>query len=170
VDYQKSYIYIYIINVSDEKMCILSNIFGCQIGSFPFTYLGLPLKTTKPRIEDFLRPGAAAENWKETSLNFKLTYPGGRLEMVNSMLSALLTFFMGKIKLPPTVIDQIDKYRKHCLLRGADLNAKKPPQATWSLATRPKKGGGLGILNLKTQNDALLLKNLHKFYNKVNCP
>jgi hypothetical protein len=64
VDYQKSYIYIYIyiINVSDEKMCILSNIFGCQIGSFPFTYLGLPLETTKPRIEDFLRPGAGAEN------------------------------------------------------------------------------------------------------------
>ena len=31
----------------------------------------------------------------------------------------------------------------------------------------PKEEGGLGVLNLKTENEALLLKNLHKFYNKV---
>jgi hypothetical protein len=46
----------------------------------------------------------------------------------------------------------------------------KTPLAAWSLATRPKKEGGLGILNLQTQNDAHLLKNLHKFYNKIECP
>jgi hypothetical protein len=28
----------------------------------------------------------------------------------------------------------------------------------------------LGILNLKTQNDALLLKNMHKFFNRQDCP
>jgi hypothetical protein len=27
-----------------------------------------------------------------------------------------------------------------------------------------------GVLNLKTHNEALLLKNLHKFYNKINIP
>jgi hypothetical protein len=68
------------------------------------------------------------------------------------------------------VIEQIDKYRKHCVWRGSDLNAKNPPLAAWSLATKPKKEGGLGILNLKCQNDALLLKNLHKFFNEADCP
>jgi hypothetical protein len=34
----------------------------------------------------------------------------------------------------------------------------------------PKKEGGLGVLHLETHNEALLLKNLHKFYNKVNIP
>lgn len=34
----------------------------------------------------------------------------------------------------------------------------------------PKKKGGLGIINLKTQNETLLLKNLHKFFNKVDTP
>jgi hypothetical protein len=48
---------------------------------------------------------------------------------------------MGKIKIPPIVIKQIDKYRKHCMWRGADLNARKPPLAAWKLATRPKKEG-----------------------------
>jgi hypothetical protein len=34
----------------------------------------------------------------------------------------------------------------------------------------PKKSGGLGVLNLKIQNEGLLLKYLHKFYNRVDTP
>lgn len=30
----------------------------------------------------------------------------------------------------------------------------------------PKQEGGLGVINLKKHNEALLLKNLKKFYNK----
>jgi len=40
------------INVSHEDMQILAGTFGYQIGTFPFTYLGLLMGTTKPRIED----------------------------------------------------------------------------------------------------------------------
>jgi hypothetical protein len=43
----------YPINVSPEKMKILSRTFNCQIGSMPFTYLGLPLGLSKPRIQHF---------------------------------------------------------------------------------------------------------------------
>jgi hypothetical protein len=38
------------------------------------------------------------------------------------------------------------------------------------MVTLPKKKGGLGALNLYVQNDALLLKHLHKFYAKKNIP
>jgi hypothetical protein len=38
------------------------------------------------------------------------------------------------------------------------------------LGTKHKKEGGLGIINLKCQNNAPLLKNLHNFFNKANCP
>jgi hypothetical protein len=55
---------------------------------------------------------------------------------------------MGVIKLPPTIIRMIEKYRKHCMWRGPELNAKKPPLAIWNLATKLKKEGGLGIINL----------------------
>jgi hypothetical protein len=30
--------------------------------------------------------------------------------------------------------------------------------------------GGLGVIKLRVQNEALLLKNLHKFFNKANLP
>jgi hypothetical protein len=35
---------------------------------------------------------------------------------------------------------------------------------------QPKEKGGLGVINLRLQNDALLLKQLDKFYNKVDTP
>jgi hypothetical protein len=42
------------INVLHEDMVILAEEFGCQIGSMPFTYLGHPLGTTKPQIQDLM--------------------------------------------------------------------------------------------------------------------
>lgn len=33
-----------------------------------------------------------------------------------------------------------------------------------------KEEEGLGVLNLRTQNEALLLKNLHKFSNREDIP
>jgi hypothetical protein len=64
----------------------------------------------------------------------------------------------------------IDRLRRHCLWRGADLNAKKPPQVAWSSVCRPKHQGGLGVINLSLQNQALLMKNLHKFFNRAATP
>jgi hypothetical protein len=77
---------------------------------------------------------------------------------------------MCTFKLQKTVIEQIDKYRKHCLWRGADQSSTKPAKAAWPLVCKEKKEGGLGVLNLRTQNEALLLKYLHKFLNKEDLP
>jgi hypothetical protein len=40
--------------------------------------------------------------------------------------------------------------------------------ASWKWITRPKLEGGLGVIKLRTHNDALLMKLLHKIYNKLN--
>jgi len=39
-------------NIPLNKLQDLAAVFGCQIGSMPFTYLGLPMGTTKPKMED----------------------------------------------------------------------------------------------------------------------
>jgi hypothetical protein len=36
------------------------------------------------------------------------------------------------------------------------------------MVCQPKEEGGLGVLNLQTHNEALLLKHFHKFYNKID--
>jgi hypothetical protein len=54
VNYHKSNIYP--INVTDQKMEILTNTFHCKIGSLPFTYLGLPLGIQIPKLGAFSTP------------------------------------------------------------------------------------------------------------------
>ena len=38
------------------------------------------------------------------------------------------------------------------------------------MVTKSKEEGGLGVLDFKTQNEAMLLKNFHKFYNRADIP
>jgi hypothetical protein len=38
------------------------------------------------------------------------------------------------------------------------------------MVTKPKGKGGLGVLNLRLQNDVLLMKNLDKFFNRADLP
>jgi len=111
------------INLSNEKLNHLARTFGCATGSFPFTYLGLPMGLSRPKVDDFL----PLINKYERRLNYVSPFlsQAGRLEITNSVLTALLTFTMCSIALQKTVIKQIDKYMKNCLWRGAEENARK---------------------------------------------
>lgn len=74
---------------------------------------------------------------------------------------------MCTFKLWSIFIEQIDKYHKHYLWRGAYLNDKTAPKVAWPMVCTPKEEGGLEVLNSRIQNQALLLKNLYKFFNKL---
>jgi hypothetical protein len=156
------------INVSEEKINELADSFGCSIASMPFTYLGLPMGTTKPRIAD-LTPLMDRVERRLTACSSLLSY-SGRLEMINSILTPTVTYAMCSIKLPIWVIENIDRIRKQCLWRGNDATKKGGNLAAWSMVQKPKRKGGLGVLNLRLKNDALLLKQLHKFYSNKETP
>jgi hypothetical protein len=96
--------------------------------------------TIKPKVEEFLPLVQRIERRLIATSNF-LTQ-ASRLEMVDSILSALPTFYMGKIKIPPIVIKQIDKYRKHCTWRGSDLNAKKNTISCMEACYKTKEARG----------------------------
>jgi hypothetical protein len=51
VNYDKSFLVP--INLENDKAQHLANTLGCQVGSLPFTYIGLPLGTTRPYVEEF---------------------------------------------------------------------------------------------------------------------
>jgi hypothetical protein len=136
VNYQKSNIYP--LNVDLTKMEIIARTFDCQIGNYLFTYLGLPMGPYKPKTDEFL-PLVQRIERRLLSTSMFLNH-AGRLVMVNSVLSALPTFYK-----------QIDKYRKHYIRRGVDMNARKPPLGAWNLATNPREMGALvsSICHLK---------------------
>jgi hypothetical protein len=98
------------INVLESRIMHLANTFGCSVGSMPFTYLGLPLGTTKPFLQEFSPMLTRIENRLSVVSKF-LSYHG-RLTLVNSVMTALPTFYMCTLQLPPQIIKQIDSYRK----------------------------------------------------------
>jgi hypothetical protein len=156
------------LNIPEHSLVSLATSFNCAKGSLPFTYLGLPLGTTKPRIEDFLPLVSKCERRLHATSLF--LSQAGSLLMTNAVFTSIPMFQMGTFLLPKTVLEQIDKYRKHCLWRGSNVNDKRPPKAAGHMVCLPKEEGGLGVINLKTHNEALLLKNLHKFFNKSDIP
>lgn len=156
------------VNVPEDKMKILAATFSCQIGSMPFTYLGLPLGTTKPKIEEFA-PLLDRVERKLTACSTFLSY-SGRLEYVNIVISPTVNYAMCTLKLHKGVIEEVDRIRKQCLWRGNSNKKRGGNLVAWPMVQRPKMKGGVGIKNLYLQNDALLMKQLHKFYSKEDVP
>jgi hypothetical protein len=139
-----------------------------KIGSVPFTYLGLSMGTMHPKIQHCLSLICIVQ--KRLSSILRLLSIGRKLEMVNVVLSSLPSYYMSIIKLSSGAINQINKFRRTYLWKGLELSSSKPSLASWKMIQRPKAMGGLGIINLKHQNDALLLKHLYNFYNKDSIP
>lgn len=78
---------------------------------------------------------------------------------------------MCTLKFPPKLIEYLDKIRRRCLWRKKmDQGETCNSLAAWDLVSRPKKHGGLGVLDIKVQNTGLLMKFLHSFYNKKDTP
>jgi hypothetical protein len=50
------------------------------------------------------------------------------------------------------------------------VQSRGPALVAWEKICRPKNQGGLGVLDLTTQTEVLLLKNLHKFFNRHDIP
>jgi hypothetical protein len=86
--------------------------------------------------------------------------------LVNSVLSSSPTYIMCSMAVPIIVHEYFDGARRHYMWRNLDSNAKSKPLVAWKKCTEPKRKGELGIINLRSQNRALLIKHLDKFYKK----
>lgn len=144
------------INVSTEKMTHLAQTFRCTIGTMPFTYLGLPMGTTKPRMEE-LTPLMDRVERRLSGCATWLSY-SGRLQMINLAITPIVTYTLYTITLPRGVIENIDSIRKQCLWRGNSEKKKGGNLVAWETVQKPKEKGGLGVINLRLQNGALLMK------------
>ncbi|KAJ3685489.1 hypothetical protein LUZ61_014653 [Rhynchospora tenuis] len=87
---------------------------------------------------------------------------GRTTDLVKSVLTALPLHYMQVIKLPAWLIEQLDKIRRSFFWKGKDKCLGGHCLVNWAKCCIPKKCGGLGVLNLSSQNDALLLRWLWK--------
>lgn len=129
-----------------------------------FTYLWLPLGTTKPSVQDFT-PLLSRIEGRFSGINRFLSYHG-RLILVISVffaLPALCRYYLHRssnrlIDIESTVFG-VHEYKQEGYLFSR-----------LETSCRPEEEGGLGIIDQKTENTTLLLKHLDKFYNNVDLP
>jgi hypothetical protein len=87
----------------------------------------------------------------------------GRLELTNSCLSSLPMFAMGIFLLPDTSHGRMDSTRARFFWEGVGPK-RKYHMVDWATVCKPKEFGGMGILNTKVMNIALMLKWIWKLY------
>src|SRR5512141_1681720 len=86
------------------------DIFGCKFGTFPFKYLGIPMHFRKLSNKDWKlieeRIEKKFSSWKGKHLSV-----GGRLVLINSVLSSLVMLMISFFEIPKGVLQKIDYYR-----------------------------------------------------------
>ncbi|XP_073355272.1 uncharacterized protein [Aegilops tauschii subsp. strangulata] len=87
------------INTPEDKCNELADIFGCVTACMPFTYLGLPLGTTKPSVLD-MTPWVCKAEGRITAAMSLMSY-AGKLALVNSLVTSIAIYPMGVLRLPP---------------------------------------------------------------------
>lgn len=131
--------------------------FRCRIGKFPFTYLGLPLQPQglKSQDWDYLveKLNKRLQGWKENMLSI-----GGRSTLINSVLSSIPLYTLSIYRVHVGVINKIDKIRRRFLWQGTTIGRKKYSLVNWYKVCLSKEYGGLGILDFRQMNTALLHK------------
>ncbi|GKV26308.1 hypothetical protein SLEP1_g35639 [Rubroshorea leprosula] len=159
INFNKSSIYGY--NVSERWLKGSAGMLRCGVGRAPFLYLGLPIdsksgskKVWEPMVKK-LR--AKLVVWKANTLSF-----GGRLILLNSVLSALPIFYMSLFLLPKSVLVELMSIQRRFLWGGPGLN-KKISWVKWDCVCRDKAKGGLGVPDLLRKNWALLGKWWYRF-------
>jgi hypothetical protein len=90
------------VNVSNEFLNMGAEFLNCRLGSTPFKYLGLPvganprrLATWQPLLDSL---HARLNVWRNRYVSL-----GGRLTLLNAVLSAIPIFFLSFMKLPASV-------------------------------------------------------------------
>jgi hypothetical protein len=95
------------INIDNARATELANIFGCKVESLPFTYLGLPLGTTRPSVSD-LMPMVSRIDKKLSGISSLLSYTG-KLTLLNSVIQSLPMYAMCSFKVPVTIFVHFEK-------------------------------------------------------------
>jgi hypothetical protein len=135
-----------------------TNLYGCGLGQYPFRYLGIPMHHKKISNVDWKVIEEKFEK-KLSCWKGKLLLYGGRLVLINSVLSSLSMFILSFFEVPKEVLHKLDFYRSRFFWQGdSHKNKKKYRLAKWGIICRPKDQGGLGVLNLEVQNKCLLSK------------
>jgi len=142
--------------VSQFLLRSFAAILNCDMMVSPFVYLGLPVGGSHKQgafwngvVE---KVQAKLSKWKGKCLSM-----AGRVCLIKSVLSSIPLFFMSLFKMPSGVVDRLVRIQRN-FLWGWGAEGRKITWASWKKVCMPREFGGLGIVDLKLFNLALLGK------------
>jgi hypothetical protein len=99
-----------------------TNLFGCEAGSLPFKYLGIPIHFRKLKNGEWKAIEDRFEKKLASWLGKLLSY-GDRLVLINSVLTSLPMFMLSFFEIPKGVRKRLDYFRsrffsKMMVIRG----------------------------------------------------
>ncbi|XP_010490042.1 PREDICTED: uncharacterized protein LOC104767758 [Camelina sativa] len=130
--------------------------YGFPQGSLPIRYLGLPLMSRKLKLIEYAPLVEKVKKrftmWDVKSLSF-----AGRLQLIVSVITGTMVFWMSTFKLSRGCIREIKSLCSRLLWSGGIENYHKA-KVSWSKVCLPKSEGGLCIRRFTEWNTALNLK------------
>ncbi|KAL4385916.1 hypothetical protein GQ457_09G028800 [Hibiscus cannabinus] len=137
----------------------------CKSEKFPSTYLGLPLGISKndahvwdPVVE---KVRLKLSGWKSKTLSF-----GGRITLVKSVLSNLPIYFISILPMPVKICKLLSNIIAKFLWGSSDHRAIH--WLKWETICLPRSHGGLGLINFKVKNHAMLFKWIWRYGSEPN--
>lgn len=141
---------IYCTGMSASDILKVQLISGFKVGSLPFKYLGVPMNSKKVNEADCQalveKMCARIRIWSSRHLSYS-----GRLQLVNSVLMSICTYWSQIFIQPKLVIKKINVVCKHFLWHGT-YDSTKLGYVNWDEVCKPKDGSGLGVMNLMLWN------------------
>lgn len=144
------------LNIEERILQGASAFLACRIGKLPFKFLGIPIGAN-PRRYDTWEPVISKVRLRLSSWKSRQLTIGGRLTLINSVLSSLPLYFFSFYKAPKKVINELVRLQKQ-FLWGGHSERRKIAWVSWEKICLSKDKGGLGIKNIEAFNIALLSK------------
>jgi hypothetical protein len=150
------------INEEDKKK--LLELMHMNEGTFPVRYLGVPLISRRLLASDCSvlvdKITTRIDSWLSRHLSF-----AGRLQLINSILVSLQTFWARVFILPMKIVRLIEQKLNRFLWCGKDIKAKA--KVSWVNVCFPKKEGGLGIKQLEVWNRAAMMSHIWSLFTRA---
>ncbi|KAK9733319.1 hypothetical protein RND81_04G059600 [Saponaria officinalis] len=131
---------------------------GFSEGRFPFRYLGIPLHASRLAPEMFnaliLKIQRLVQHWSSKTLTY-----AGKIQLINSIIFGLESYWCACLLLPKSVIKQINKLCKD-FFWGIAENHNRMVFKSWSDVCLPWDEGGFDVREILSWNKALMAKHL----------
>ncbi|CAJ2672826.1 unnamed protein product [Trifolium pratense] len=156
----------YGINVDANFLAAAASFLSCSFDSIPFKFLGISVGAN-PRRQDTWQPIVDSLTKRLSSWSGRNLSIGGRITLINSVLSSLPLYFFSFYKAPRCIINKLVRIQRN-FLWGGGLEDKKLCWIKWEQVCIPKDKGGLGVKDLELFSMALLCKWKWRCLNEKN--